>query len=177
MVPNSLSKMFARGGKSKCQRCGERVYQVEKIGPVNEVVFHRQCFKCAVCGQHLTVKTYYTNQLEFGDKEIYCWTHSPRSALFGCDADAVGIQNALRTPGASTPFSRPVLPTGHTPIIGGDAITIAHPVNVQSQLNGRYRRANGQQHCPDVVVSGSVYPTEVCVIFKWMEQVGRRHYT
>lgn len=29
----------------KCQRCGQTVYQQERIGPVNDVIFHKQCFR------------------------------------------------------------------------------------------------------------------------------------
>ena len=152
-APKSLSNLFFAPSSDKCQRCGECVYQVEKIGPVNEVVFHRQCFKCAVCGQHLTVKTYFTNQLEFGDKEIYCWTHIPKTALVGYDARAMGIQNALRRPDTTKPFNSQILPTGHAPLIGNEAIAIAHGVNAQNQLKYRYKQANDRHHYPAFVVS------------------------
>jgi len=51
---------------------------MEKVGPVNEVIFHKQCFKCKQCGQHLSLKTYFTNQDDFGDHEIYCSKHCPK---------------------------------------------------------------------------------------------------
>ncbi|KAI8734787.1 hillarin, partial [Biomphalaria glabrata] len=28
----------------KCQRCNQTVYQQERVGPVNDVIFHKQCF-------------------------------------------------------------------------------------------------------------------------------------
>ena len=76
--PKSLRKLFQPPPPDKCTRCGNRVYQVEKVGPVNEVIFHKQCFKCFKCGQHLSLKTYFTNQENFGDREIYCNKHCPK---------------------------------------------------------------------------------------------------
>ncbi|KAI0236666.1 Hillarin [Lamellibrachia satsuma] len=104
-----------------------------------------------VCGQHLTVKTYYTNQLEFGDKEVYCCTHTPRTALRGFDADAVGIQNALRTSNLLQPFAKPILPTGHAPLISNEAIAITHPMNAQNQFKTRHKLANDRHHYPAFV--------------------------
>ena len=155
-APKSLTNLFCppAGTADKCQRCGERVYLVEKVGPVNEVVFHRQCFKCAVCDQHLTVKTYFTNGVEFGDKEIYCGTHIPKSAMLGYDARALGIRNALQTPNLTKPFNAQILSTGHAPLIGNEAISITGPVNAQNQLRMRYNKnSNARHHYPAFVVS------------------------
>jgi len=76
--PKTLRNLFVPPPPDKCTRCGNRVYQVEKVGPVNEVIFHKQCFKCCQCGQHLSLKTYFTNQDDFSDREIYCSKHCPK---------------------------------------------------------------------------------------------------
>ena len=76
--PKTLRNLFVPPPPDKCTRCGNRVYQVEKIGPVNEVIFHKQCFKCCKCGQHLTLRTYFTNQQNFDDREIYCSKDCPK---------------------------------------------------------------------------------------------------
>jgi len=76
--PKRLRNLFVPPPPQTCTRCKNRVYQVEKVGPVNEVIFHKQCFKCFKCGQHLSLKTYFTNQDDFGDREIYCSKHCPK---------------------------------------------------------------------------------------------------
>lgn len=82
--PKRLRNIFTPPPPDKCTRCDNRVYQMEKIGPVNEVIFHKQCFKCCQCGQHLTLKTYFTNQDDFGDREIYCSKHCPKVMYTAC---------------------------------------------------------------------------------------------
>lgn len=77
-APKRLRNLFQPPPPDKCTRCGNRVYQVEKVGPVNEVIFHKQCFKCKECGQHLSLKTYFTNPTDFNDREIYCNKHCPK---------------------------------------------------------------------------------------------------
>ncbi|KAL5021542.1 hypothetical protein ScPMuIL_000697 [Solemya velum] len=79
----------------KCFRCKTNVYHAERLGPVHEVVFHRNCFKCCICGQFLTIKNYWSNQLEADDKEIYCQTHAPRVGAAKIDAGAVGIRRNI----------------------------------------------------------------------------------
>ena len=77
----SLTSLFSQQGTrgaELCQGCGGAVYHAERVGPVNGVVFHRQCFLCCVCRQHLTLRTYFTNQVELTDKGIYCNGHCPR---------------------------------------------------------------------------------------------------
>jgi len=76
--PKRLKNLFVPPPPDKCTRCNNRVYQMEKIGPVNEVIFHKQCFKCKECGQHLSLKTYFTNQTDFSDPEVYCSKHCPK---------------------------------------------------------------------------------------------------
>ncbi|XP_013409108.1 hillarin isoform X2 [Lingula anatina] len=79
----------------KCHRCEATVYQAEKIGPVKGVVFHKQCFRCNQCGQHLTLKNYTTNQVDVSDKNVYCQVHAPKTVAKGLGNEAIGIRGAL----------------------------------------------------------------------------------
>ena len=82
-----------------CQRCDKRVYPTEKTGPVRGAVFHKQCFKCVVCSQYLTMKTFNTNEVEATDREIYCTTHKPKIAHIDYGADAISIRRAMYAQG------------------------------------------------------------------------------
>ncbi|KAK0065116.1 hillarin [Biomphalaria pfeifferi] len=79
----------------KCQRCNQTVYQQERVGPVNDVIFHKQCFNCCVCKGYLNLKNYWTNQGNNDDKEVYCQGHAPRIGGSRVDSRAVGIQGAI----------------------------------------------------------------------------------
>lgn len=92
-----LSSLFrpSVSDAKKCFRCKINVYHAERLGPVHEVVFHRNCFKCCICGQFLTIKNYWSNQLEADDREIYCKTHAPRVGAARIDAGAVSIKRNI----------------------------------------------------------------------------------
>ncbi|XP_077299802.1 peptidase hillarin [Arctopsyche grandis] len=85
--------------ESTCLRCAEVVYQVDRVGPLKDFsFFHSGCFKCAVCGTKLTLKTYYNNQHRQEDKEVYCCSHVPRIGPGHLDNSSVGIRSALNVP-------------------------------------------------------------------------------
>ena len=92
-----LSSLFRPSPQegNTCHRCKAQVYHAEKIGPVHDVVFHKNCFKCVVCGQFLTIKNYFSNQTKAGDREVYCGTHVPRIGGPSIDHGAMGIKNAV----------------------------------------------------------------------------------
>ena len=152
-APKSLSNLFNNGNIEVCQRCQQRVYQAERVGPVNGVVFHKLCFKCIECEATLSLKTYFTNQSDAGDKNIYCSKHKPMNELVGFDASAIGIQNALRTPNTSNQFNSQILPTGHTPCMANESLNIAHNLNVQKMLKNQKDGGNDRHHYPAFVVS------------------------
>ncbi|XP_076331137.1 hillarin-like [Tachypleus tridentatus] len=84
---------------SLCLRCSSTVYQVDKIGPLKDFTFfHQNCFKCSTCGTKLSLKTYYNNQQDKDDKEIYCQSHVPRTGPGHLDGMSVGIKSALKAP-------------------------------------------------------------------------------
>lgn len=150
--PKSLKQLFIPPPAEKCTRCAERVYQVEKIGPVNEVIFHKQCFKCAKCGQHLTLKTYFTNQTDFNDKEIYCNKDCPKVSAHGYDARAVGIRTAMSVPkGAQSNVQ--IRGTGDAPRIGSDAMHIRTPMSAQMCYQRKYITKYDRHHFPAYLVS------------------------
>lgn len=93
----SLSSLFRPVviDSKKCHRCKGAVYQVEKIGPVHDVLFHKSCFKCVNCGQALTLKNYYSNQVDGKDREVYCHAHVPRVGAARLDQGALGIKSAV----------------------------------------------------------------------------------
>lgn len=85
--------------ESTCLRCNETVYQVDRVGPLKDFTFfHSGCFKCAVCGTKLTLKTYYNNQHRQEDKEVYCNSHVPKIGPGHLDGSSVGIRSALNVP-------------------------------------------------------------------------------
>ncbi|XP_070490202.1 hillarin [Chironomus tepperi] len=85
--------------ESTCLRCSETVYQVDRIGPLKDFTFyHTGCFKCKACGSKLTLKTYFNNQLNSEDKEVYCSSHVPKSGPGHFDQNSVGIRQALNVP-------------------------------------------------------------------------------
>ncbi|XP_023315119.1 hillarin [Trichogramma pretiosum] len=88
--------------ESSCLRCQQTVYQVDRVGPLKDFTFfHSGCFKCAICGTKLTLKTYYNNQHTINDKEVYCHSHVPKPGPGTLDGSSVGIRSALNVPKSS----------------------------------------------------------------------------
>lgn len=84
--------------RDKCLRCSNQVYALERIGPVKGNVYHKICFKCLKCDRQLDLKTYYTNQINLEDRNIYCQSHAPKSGKGVFGADNLHIQNILNGP-------------------------------------------------------------------------------
>lgn len=80
---------------NKCHRCMDTVYHAEKMGPVHNGLYHKGCFRCAICDQILTMKNYFTSQVSADDKEIYCINHYPRVGAARIDQAAMGIRGAV----------------------------------------------------------------------------------
>ncbi|XP_057669035.1 hillarin [Diorhabda carinulata] len=103
MLQNSYKAMYRPNFyESTCLRCNETVYQVDRVGPLKDFTFyHSGCFKCAICGTKLTLKTYYNNQHRQEDKEVYCNSHVPKIGAGHLDGSSVGIRSALNVPKSS----------------------------------------------------------------------------
>ncbi len=161
-IPKSLSNLFAAPRPEYCQRCSDKVYYAEKVGPVNGVIFHKQCFRCATCQQHLTMKTYFTNQVDIKDKEVFCGTHTPRGATVGLDANAIGIRGALMVPKVGMhSYNEQIKSGSQAPLITGQALYISHPLAAQKGLGYRYKQQHNKHHFPAYVVS--TLQVELCL--------------
>ena len=92
------SAQYNAGLENKCLRCGNQVYALERIGPIKSNVYHKTCFKCLTCDRQLDLKTYYTNQIDLNDRQIYCQSHAPKSGKGSFGADNIHIHNVLNAP-------------------------------------------------------------------------------
>lgn len=84
--------------RDKCFRCSNQVYALERIGPVKGNIYHKICFKCLKCDRQLDLKTYYTNQINLEDRQIYCQSHAPKSGKGVFGADNMLIRSILNGP-------------------------------------------------------------------------------
>ncbi|GFO44920.1 kyphoscoliosis peptidase [Plakobranchus ocellatus] len=84
--------------KDACLRCLQKVYAMEQIGPIKGVLYHKNCFVCAVCGTRLNLKNFQHNPNDMEDLSVYCSSHRPREKAAACDAHAVLIKTALGVP-------------------------------------------------------------------------------
>ena len=152
-APKSLISLFTvPKSLDRCQRCKERVYQVEKVGPVNEVIFHRQCFRCIECGQNLTLRTYFTNAGDVNDNEVYCTKHAPQFSPFkGLDSSAMGIRSAMAAPSPKHGYNEQIRSTGHKPSVDADAMFIKNPV-AQSKYRKNKHMTYSRHHFPAFLV-------------------------
>ncbi|KAG1664109.1 Hillarin [Nymphon striatum] len=84
--PNSAGKPKHCANLAKdpqCQRCSKPVYFAERIEPNRGQILHQNCFKCKECGIKLTLHTFFNNQNDLDDLEVYCKSHAPRhTAVF-----------------------------------------------------------------------------------------------
>lgn len=94
----SLIATAQSSGSEKCLRCNNLVYALERIGPIKGNIYHKTCFKCHICERQLDLKTYYTNQINLIDKQIYCQSHAPKSGKGVFGADNIYIHNVLNAP-------------------------------------------------------------------------------
>ncbi|ESP03308.1 hypothetical protein LOTGIDRAFT_137570, partial [Lottia gigantea] len=112
----------------KCKRCGETVYHNERMGPVHDAVFHRNCFKCCLCGTTLNLKNYFSNQIDANDSEVYCVKHVPRIGGAKIDSQSMSIQhNMLKAnQGGLNRHTSEVRVHGVAPSLDADAFGISH---------------------------------------------------
>lgn len=82
--------------KDPCFRCNRRVLPHDQVRV--DVVFHKQCFRCRICGLLLTMQTFYRNDAnDSSDKEVYCKTHvgkKIRQVKYECQPLEFDIENA-----------------------------------------------------------------------------------
>lgn len=60
--------------RDPCYRCYRRVLPTDQVNV--GVLFHKQCFRCRICGLPLTMQTFHRNDANGStDKDVYCKTH------------------------------------------------------------------------------------------------------
>ncbi len=130
--------------ENKCLRCANQVYALERIGPIKGNIYHKTCFKCLTCERQLDLKTYYTNQINLADRQIYCQTHAPKSGKGSFGADNVHIQNVLNAPKLDLIHRHD---NKHKAIIDGNARHILHAINAQHLVQMTNRKDATAGHC------------------------------
>ena len=101
---------FMQSEVDPCFRCGKTVYQLDKMGPIRKVLFHKLCFKCCECGTTLNVNNYFQNTSDKMDASIYCKKHKPATEK---------PQVTLEDRNLSVIMNHPKLNTVHSKIIRG----------------------------------------------------------
>lgn len=103
-IKNRPLQMETRYPQDKCYHCRKKVYPMEKIGPVRDVVYHKLCFKCETCNTTLNMKNVFHNQSDPYDKSVYCKSHQPLPTDKGpkLDAESFEIKSALVAPKQGT---------------------------------------------------------------------------
>ncbi|XP_066158165.1 hillarin [Euwallacea fornicatus] len=151
MLQSSYKAMYRPNFyESTCLRCNETVYQVDRVGPLKDFTFfHSGCFKCAVCGTKLTLKTYYNNQHRQEDKEVYCSGHVPKIGPGHLDGSSVGIRSALNVPKSSNFVNEQIRGPGRSGIEN-------EALQVRTHLNGN---SHHQPHSPPYGERASYSPT------------------
>lgn len=119
---------------AKCCRCKDIVYQYERVGPVHDVVFHKKCFRCFVCGQYLNLKNCWSSQCDAEDQEIYCISHYPRVGTAHVTQDSVGIKQAIAAQNKIRRHFRPTiqvrLPENtEAPHLDNESVQIKHDIS------------------------------------------------
>lgn len=96
----SSLKFETKYPQDQCYRCMKKVYPMEKIGPVKDVVYHKGCFSCKVCGTKLNLKNFCHNKNDDLDIHIYCRSHYDQGVPkpVHLDANSVLIKSALSVP-------------------------------------------------------------------------------
>ncbi|XP_067935014.1 hillarin-like isoform X2 [Watersipora subatra] len=111
-----------------CQRCKKTVYTKEKVTSSKDVIFHKSCFTCSVCGTPLTTATHKTS-VNRNDPEVYCVTHVPKLQGKSAGLDSRGILNAVEQSKLREKLKK--IATLKGPSIGPDAQFISHPLSAQ----------------------------------------------
>jgi len=137
------SAQLTAGLENKCLRCSNQVYALERIGPIKGNIYHKTCFKCLVCDRQLDLKTYYTNQIDLNDRQIYCQSHAPKcgKGIFG--ADSIMIHNVLNAPKLDVMQKVDNKPKAN---IDGSARHIMHAVHAQHLVQMGNRKDMSQMH-------------------------------
>lgn len=98
-IRNSSLKYDTKYPQDKCYRCMQKVYPVEKIGPIKEVVYHKGCFTCKTCGTKLNLTNFFHCKNDDWDIHVYCKSHHDQGVPQPhIDANSVLIKGAMAVP-------------------------------------------------------------------------------
>jgi hypothetical protein len=139
------SAQQAAGQENKCLRCSNQVYSLERIGPIKGNIYHKTCFKCLICDRQLDLKTYYTNQVDLNDRQIYCQSHAPKSGKGVFGADNIYIHNVLNAPKLDVMQKCDNKPKAN---IDGSARHIMHAMHAQNLIQMGNRKDQFQHRFP-----------------------------
>ncbi|KAH9489089.1 hypothetical protein Btru_057739 [Bulinus truncatus] len=84
--------------RDQCLRCFKKVYPLEQVGPIKEVMYHKTCFTCVTCGTQLNLKNFGHNPNDLDDLNVFCTVHRPKERTLSMDADSIHIKRALTAP-------------------------------------------------------------------------------
>ena len=151
-IPKSLSSLFAAPRPEYCQRCSDKVYYVEKVGPVNGVIFHKQCFKCATCAQALDNENLLHKSGGYEGQGNILWDTHPKGSNSGSRRSGHGDQGCLDGPQSWRKIQRANQRwTG--PSNYRTSLVHSHPLAAQKGLGYKYKQQNQKHHFPAYVVS------------------------
>ncbi|KAL3853553.1 hypothetical protein ACJMK2_017088 [Sinanodonta woodiana] len=127
-ITNKPLQIDVRYPQHKCYKCMKKVYPMDKMGPVRDVVFHKGCFKCHVCATTLTLRSCTHSQTDPYDLNVYCKSHQPlateKSAKLG--PDSVQIQLALKAPKQGKIITESERVPEHNYHLDNQSVQIAH---------------------------------------------------
>lgn len=85
--------------KDPCFRCYRRVRPSDQVNV--GALFHKQCFRCRICGLPLTQQTFHRNDANGStDKEVYCKSHVGKLIdQVRYERQPLDLENALPSPG------------------------------------------------------------------------------
>lgn len=178
----SLSSLFRPlpDSANDCHRCKKKVYQQEKVGPVHDVVFHKNCFRCVVCGQFLNIRNYWSNPTDAVDKEIYCNSHAPRIGAPRLGPGALGIKSAVDAQKGYQKMSKKLKPevreagTLRIPSYGMQAVELQRAVSVPKAHQITSLDMAGPQFGNDALhIKG---PTDAQLLMKGNQMAHDRHH-
>lgn len=99
LLPSTQKPIYEKPkSKDFCLRCQKRVYPMDKLGPIKEVLYHKMCFTCVKCGTVLDLKNFHHNPNDSKDLSVFCGSHKPKEKVRSIDANAVQIKSALAAP-------------------------------------------------------------------------------
>ena len=124
-----------------CQRCKKTVYAKEKITSSKDIIFHKGCFTCKVCGTTLTTANHKTS-VDRSDPEIYCIAHVPKLKGKSLGADSRGILSNMEQTKMRERLAK--IATLKGPHMPADALGIVH--NLEAQKLNRYGGKAEEQH-------------------------------